>query len=194
MLTIPSANQSTDEASFLSQEFKRGQKRQAEDREMIGLDAFEQMYAITLELIGADARDHSGTGRLKVRFEEPVTERTHGHARNLHRFVQHLSIAHKRNARVQLMDEVIFEEFKGTGNSELILDRKVADKRTFPAMDITRSGTRKEELLTPPDQLKKMYVLRRILNPMGTMDAIDFLLDKLRNTKTNGEFFDSMNA
>jgi transcription termination factor Rho len=92
------------------------------------------------------------------------------------------------------MDEVIFEEFKGTGNSELILDRKVADKRTFPAMDITRSGTRKEELLTPPDQLKKMYILRRILNPMGTMDAIDFLLDKLRNTKTNGEFFESMNA
>ena len=88
------------------------------------------------------------------------------------------------------MDEVIFEEFKGTGNSELILDRKVADKRTFPAMDITRSGTRKEELLTPPDMLKKMYVLRRILNPMGTMDAIDFLLDKLRNTKSNGEFFE----
>ena len=88
------------------------------------------------------------------------------------------------------MDEVIFEEFKGTGNSELILDRKVADKRTFPAMDITRSGTRKEELLMPPDQLKKMYVLRRILNPMGTMDAIDFLLDKLRNTKSNGEFFE----
>src|SRR5215831_2320042 len=92
------------------------------------------------------------------------------------------------------MDEVIFEEFKGTGNSEIVLDRKVADKRTFPAMDITRSGTRKEELLTPPDQLKKMYVLRRILNPMGTMDAIDFLLDKLRNTKNNSEFFDSMNT
>ena len=92
------------------------------------------------------------------------------------------------------MDEVIFEEFKGTGNSELILDRKVADKRTFPAIDITRSGTRKEELLVPPDVLKKMYVLRRILNPMGTMDAIDFLLDKLRNTKTNGEFFESMNT
>ena len=92
------------------------------------------------------------------------------------------------------MDEVIFEEFKGTGNSEIILDRKVADKRTFPAMDITRSGTRKEELLRRPDQLKKMYVLRRILNPMGTMDAIDFLLDKLRNTKTNGEFFESMNT
>src|SRR5271156_246088 len=92
------------------------------------------------------------------------------------------------------MDEVIFEEFKGTGNSELILDRKVADKRTFPSMDITRSGTRKEELLVPPDQLKKMYVLRRILNPMGTMDAIDFLLDKLRNTKSNAEFFESMNT
>src|SRR6266516_1000670 len=92
------------------------------------------------------------------------------------------------------MDEVIFEEFKGTGNSELILDRKVADKRTFPAIDITRSGTRKEELLTDPQQLKKMYILRRILNPMGTMDAIDFLLDKLRNTKSNGEFFESMNT
>jgi transcription termination factor Rho len=92
------------------------------------------------------------------------------------------------------MDEVIFEEFKGTGNSEIILDRKVADKRTFPAIDITRSGTRKEELLTDPQQLKKMYVLRRILNPMGTMDAIDFLLDKLRNTKSNGDFFESMNA
>src|SRR3954462_11794826 len=92
------------------------------------------------------------------------------------------------------MDEVIFEEFKGTGNSEIVLDRKVADKRTFPAMDITRSGTRKEELLTDPAVLKKMYVLRRILNPMGTMDAIDFLLDKLRNTKTNGEFFESMNT
>jgi len=78
------------------------------------------------------------------------------------------------------MDEVIFEEFKGTGNSEIILDRKVADKRTFPALDITRSGTRKEELLVPPDVLKKMYVLRRILNPMGTVDAIEFLLDKLR--------------
>jgi transcription termination factor Rho len=92
------------------------------------------------------------------------------------------------------MDEVIFEEFKGTGNSELILDRKVADKRTFPAIDITRSGTRKEELLTDPAVLKKMYVLRRILNPMGTMDAIDFLLDKLRNTKNNDEFFESMNT
>src|ERR1700759_340439 len=92
------------------------------------------------------------------------------------------------------MDDVIYEEFKGTGNSELILDRKVADKRTFPAIDITKSGTRKEELLTDPAVLKKMYVLRRILNPMGTMDAIDFLLDKLRNTKTNGEFFESMNT
>src|SRR5476649_2730362 len=92
------------------------------------------------------------------------------------------------------MDEVIFEEFKGTGNSELILDRKVSDKRTFPAIDISRSGTRKEELITDPQVLKKMYVLRRILNPMGTMDAIDFLLDKLRNTKNNGEFFESMNT
>ena len=92
------------------------------------------------------------------------------------------------------MDEVIFEEFKGTGNSEIILDRKIADKRTFPAMDITRSGTRKEELLVPPDILKKMYVLRRILNPMGTVDAIEFLLGKLRETKTNANFFESMNT
>jgi transcription termination factor Rho len=92
------------------------------------------------------------------------------------------------------MDEVIFEEFKGTGNSEIILDRKVSDKRVFPAIDITRSGTRKEELLVPADVLKKMYVLRRILNPMGTVDAIEFLLDKLRQTKNNGEFFESMNT
>ena len=92
------------------------------------------------------------------------------------------------------MDEVIFEEFKGTGNSEVVLDRKVADKRIFPAIDIARSGTRKEELLVPKDQLKKMYVLRRILNPMGTMDAIEFLNDKLRSTKTNGDFFNSMNT
>jgi transcription termination factor Rho len=92
------------------------------------------------------------------------------------------------------MDEVIFEEFKGTGNSELILDRKVADKRVFPAIDIIRSGTRKEELLIKPDELKKTYVLRRILNPMGTVDAVEFLLDKLRQTKSNSDFFDSMNA
>jgi transcription termination factor Rho len=92
------------------------------------------------------------------------------------------------------MDEVIFEEFKGTGNSEIILDRKVSDKRVFPALDITRSGTRKEELLVPADVLKKMYVLRRILNPMGTVDAIEFLMDKLRQTKTNSDFFDSMNT
>ncbi len=92
------------------------------------------------------------------------------------------------------MDEVIFEEFKGTGNSELVLDRKVADKRVFPAMDIAKSGTRKEELLVPQAQLRKMYVLRRILNPMGPMDGIEFLLDKLRQTKTNNDFFDSMNT
>jgi transcription termination factor Rho len=92
------------------------------------------------------------------------------------------------------MDEVIFEEFKGTGNSEIILDRKVSDKRIFPAIDITRSGTRKEELLVPPDSLKKTYVLRRILNPMGVTDAIEFLMDKLRQTKSNSDFFDSMNT
>jgi len=92
------------------------------------------------------------------------------------------------------MDEVIFEEFKGTGNSEVVLDRKVADKRVFPAIDIMKSGTRKEELLTDKDTLSKIYVLRRILNPMGSVDAIEFLLDKLKNTKTNEEFFDSMNT
>jgi len=92
------------------------------------------------------------------------------------------------------MDEVIFEEFKGTGNSEVVLDRKVADKRVFPAIDILKSGTRKEELLVDKGQLQKMYVLRRILNPMGAQDAIEFLLDKLRQTKTNDEFFDSMNT
>ncbi|MEC8087846.1 MAG: transcription termination factor Rho [Pseudomonadota bacterium] len=91
------------------------------------------------------------------------------------------------------MDEVIFEEFKGTGNSEIILDRKLADKRTFPAMDITKSGTRKEELLVDKGVLAKMWVLRRILTPMGVVDAMEFLLDKLKGTKTNDEFFDSMN-
>ncbi|GJM03414.1 MAG: transcription termination factor Rho [Rhodomicrobium sp.] len=92
------------------------------------------------------------------------------------------------------MDEVIFEEFKGTGNSEVVLDRKVADKRVFPAIDIAKSGTRKEELLVADEQLKKMYVLRRILNPMGPMDGIEFLIDKLKNTKGNDDFFDSMNT
>ena len=92
------------------------------------------------------------------------------------------------------MDEVIFEEFKGTGNSEIVLDRKVADKRVFPAMDILKSGTRKEELLVSKGDLTKMFVLRRILNPMGTTDAIEFLLGKLKQTKTNSEFFDSMNT
>ena len=91
------------------------------------------------------------------------------------------------------MDEVIFEEFKGTGNSEIILDRKVSDKRIFPAIDILKSGTRKEELLTDPKELQKIYVLRRILNPMGAQDAIEFLLDKIKQTKTNGEFFSAMN-
>ncbi|MGB0496715.1 MAG: transcription termination factor Rho [Rubricella sp.] len=92
------------------------------------------------------------------------------------------------------MDEVIFEEFKGTGNSELVLDRKVADKRVFPAIDILKSGTRKEELLVDKAELTKMFVLRRILNPMGTTDAIEFLLSKLKQTKNNSEFFDSMNT
>ena len=92
------------------------------------------------------------------------------------------------------MDEVIFEEFKGTGNCELVLDRKMADKRVFPAIDIMKSGTRKEELLLDKDKLHKIYVLRRILDPMGTVDAIEFLLDKLGQTKSNSEFYDSMNT
>ena len=92
------------------------------------------------------------------------------------------------------MDEVIFEEFKGTGNSEIVLDRKVADKRIFPSMDILKSGTRKEELLVPRQDLQKVFVLRRILGPMGTTDAIEFLIDKLKQTKTNADFFDSMNT
>ncbi len=92
------------------------------------------------------------------------------------------------------MDEVIFEEFKGTGNSEIILDRKLSDKRTWPAIDITRSGTRKEELLVDKGTLSKMWVLRRILMPMGVVDSMEFLLSKMKGTKTNGEFFDSMNA
>ena len=91
------------------------------------------------------------------------------------------------------MDEVIFEEFKGTGNSEIILDRKLADKRTFPAIDITKSGTRKEDLIVDKATLTKMWVMRKILNPMGTTDGIEFLLEKLRDTKNNDEFFDRMN-
>ncbi len=92
------------------------------------------------------------------------------------------------------MDEVIFEEFKGTGNSEIVLDRKIADKRVFPAIDILKSGTRKEELLVDKNNLQKTFVLRRILNPMGATDGIEFLISKLKQTKTNGEFFDSMNS
>ena len=91
------------------------------------------------------------------------------------------------------MDEVIFEEFKGTGNSELILDRKVSDKRIYPAVDVTRSGTRREELLFKKDELQKMNVLRRIISPMGTMDGIEFLIAKLKDTKDNSDFFTSMN-
>jgi transcription termination factor Rho len=92
------------------------------------------------------------------------------------------------------MDEVIFEEFKGTGNSEVVLDRKIADKRVYPAIDILKSGTRKEELLVDKINLQKTFVLRRILNPMGTVDAVEFLLSKLKQTKTNDDFFDSMNT
>jgi transcription termination factor Rho len=92
------------------------------------------------------------------------------------------------------MDEVIFEEFKGTGNSEIILDRKLTDKRTFPTMDITKSGTRKEELLVDKLRLSKMWVLRRILMPMGVVDALEFLLEKLKHSKNNADFFDAMNT
>src|SRR5437588_340771 len=92
------------------------------------------------------------------------------------------------------MDEVIFEEFKGTGNSEIILDRKVADKRTFPSIDITKSGTRKEELLVDRGVLSKMWVLRRVLTPMGTVDGLEFLINKLKESKSNAEFFDAMNT
>lgn len=92
------------------------------------------------------------------------------------------------------MDEVIFEEFKGTGNSEIILDRKLGDKRTFPAIDITKSGTRKEELLVDRGTLSKMWVLRRILTQMGTVDSMDFLLEKLRHSKNNADFFEAMNT
>src|SRR6201998_4252226 len=92
------------------------------------------------------------------------------------------------------MDEVIFEEFKGTGNSEIVLDRKVADKRTFPALDITKSGTRKEELLVDRGVLSKMWVLRRVLTPMGTVDGLEFLINKLKESKSNAEFFDAMNT
>ncbi|HEV2175418.1 MAG TPA: transcription termination factor Rho, partial [Nitrospira sp.] len=92
------------------------------------------------------------------------------------------------------MDEVIFEEFKGTGNSEIILDRKVADKRTFPAVDITKSGTRKEELLVDKAVLAKMWVLRRVLMPMGPMDGLEFLIEKLKQSKNNADFFEAMNT
>ncbi|MBF0125471.1 MAG: transcription termination factor Rho, partial [Magnetococcales bacterium] len=92
------------------------------------------------------------------------------------------------------MDEVIFEEFKGTGNMEVHLDRKLVEKRTFPAIDIAKSGTRKEELLTERDELGKLWILRRILLPMGSLDSMTFLLDKLKTTKDNKEFFASMNA
>jgi transcription termination factor Rho len=92
------------------------------------------------------------------------------------------------------MDEVIFEEFKGTGNSEIVLDRKVADKRTFPSIDITKSGTRKEELLVDKGVLSKMWVLRRVLTPMGTIDGLEFLINKLKESKSNADFFDAMNT
>ena len=92
------------------------------------------------------------------------------------------------------MDEVIFEEFKGTGNSEIILDRKLSDKRVFPSIDVTKSGTRKEELLVSKEDLSKMWILRKILMPMGVTDSMEFLLEKIKNSKNNGDFFESMNS
>jgi transcription termination factor Rho len=92
------------------------------------------------------------------------------------------------------MDEVIFEEFKGTGNAEIVLDRKIADKRVFPAIGIRKSGTRKEELLVDRGTLSRMWVLRRILNPMGTVDAVEFLLDKMKYAKSNDDFWGTMNS
>jgi transcription termination factor Rho len=92
------------------------------------------------------------------------------------------------------MDEVIFEEFKGTGNCEIVLDRKISDKRIFPAIDITKSGTRKEELLVDRNTLSKVWMLRRIINPLSPLEAMEFMLSKLEHTKTNEEFFKSMNS
>jgi transcription termination factor Rho len=92
------------------------------------------------------------------------------------------------------MDEVIFEEFKGTGNMELILDRKLSEKRVFPAIDISRSGTRKEELLLPPDELARVWVLRKVLNPIGVVEAMELLIDKMGKTKTNKAFLEAMNT
>jgi transcription termination factor Rho len=92
------------------------------------------------------------------------------------------------------MDEVIFEEFKGTGNMELHLDRKLSEKRTFPAIDINKSGTRKEDLLLPKDVLNRMWILRKLLQPLNTVDAMEFLVDKIDKSKTNGEFIESMNG
>jgi transcription termination factor Rho len=92
------------------------------------------------------------------------------------------------------MDEVIFEEFKGTGNMEIHLDRKMSEKRMFPAVDLNKSGTRKEELLSPKDVLNRMWILRKLLQPLNTVDAMDFLLGKLEKTRSNAEFIDSMNG
>ncbi len=124
---------------------------------------------------GADRR------RRRQRLQRP--KRFFGAARNIEEGGSLTIIATALIDTGSRMDEVIFEEFKGTGNSEIILDRKVADKRIYPAIDIIKSGTRKEELITPREWLQKTYILHRIVNPMGAQDAIEFLLDKLRQTK-----------
>jgi transcription termination factor Rho len=122
------------------------------------------------------------------------TKRFFGAARNIEEGGSLTIIATALIDTGSRMDEVIFEEFKGTGNSEIILDRKLADRRVFPSIDITRSGTRKEELLVSKGTLSKMWVLRRILMPMGVQDAMEFLIGKLKDTKNNADFFDSMNS
>ena len=119
-------------------------------------------------------------------------KRFFGAARNVEEGGSQTIIATAQVDTGSKMDEVIYEEFKGTGNMELHLSRKIAEKRVYPAIDITRSGTRKEELLTAPDELQKMWILRKIIHPMGEIDSIEFLIDKLAATKTNDEFFDSM--
>ena len=121
-------------------------------------------------------------------------KRFFGAARNIEEGVSLTIIATALIDTGSRMDEVIFEEFKGTGNSEIVLDRKVADKRTFPSIDITKSGTRKEELLVDRGVLSKMWVLRRVLTPMGTVDGLEFLINKLKESKSNSEFFDAMNT
>ena len=144
------------------------------------------------------SRKHASSGRIMTGGLDSkaleVPRQIFGSARNTEEAGSLTIIASCLVDTGSAADQIIFEEFKGSGNMELILDRKIAERRLFPAINLAESGTRKEELLVPKDQLRKIYVLRRILNPMGTMDAIEFLIDKLRQTKTNSDFFNSMNT